>query len=426
MDPSQSLRVTHIARSHVDAARLQQLVAAAYVDVEADPASHAFSTEEYDRRRLALRDRARAAGLDLILVSSPDAMCWLHGYQSRWYRAQSSTRWPPLQCTVLHVDSGDYAVYDVAHHRHLLHRTSVATDVVLSRGDDGDAVLRLIIDDLTARGWLGGIVGMEFHSHVPNRATSEVVEAALTAAGCRVVDASAVTRSVRLVKSPAEIGMIERAAAVCDTGLRALQAEVRAGMTEKQAWGIMVSAMAAAGGEPAALHESVVVGPIELGHAYASNRVIRRGDVLCADPCGVVHRYHANIERWFVVGQDPTDELYRLAEIEAAAFAILRGRAAAGVRVDDVTSEIEQLLRDNGLWGLHNWNGGYELGLSFPPDWVGEWTFTVGEPSDDVFRSGVVTNYESIVLYPMIDTVIFGEHGARTLSSLPLDVLRAG
>ncbi|ANI38041.1 M24 family metallopeptidase [Mycolicibacterium vaccae] len=414
------------AHPEVDSARLRQFISRTYADAAAEPTVHAFTAAEYERRRAALQDAARRAGLDLVLVSSPDAMCWLHGYQSRWYRAQSSTRWPPFQCTVLHVGSGRYVVYDVEHHADLIRRTSVAEDVVLSRDDDGDAVLRLIIDDLLVRGWLDGTVGMEFHSHVPNRATSEIIEVALRSAGCRVVDASAVTRSVRLVKSAAEIAVIERAAAICDTGLRALQAEVRVGMTEKQAWGVMISAMAQAGGEPAALHESVVVGPIELGHAYASDRVIRRGDVLCADPCGVVDRYHANIERWFVVGQDPTDELYRLAEIEAAAFAILCDRAADGVRVCEVTAEIENLLRDNGLWGLHDWNGGYELGLSFPPDWVGEWTFTVGEPSEDIFRTGVVTNYESIVLYPMIDTVVFGEHGARTLSTLPLDVLRTG
>ncbi len=414
------------AHPEVDSARLRQFISQTYADAAAEPTVHAFTAAEYERRRAALQHAARRAGLDLVLVSSPDAMCWLHGYQSRWYRAQSSTRWPPFQCTVLHVGSGRYVVYDVEHHADLIRRTSVAEDVVLSRDDDGDAVLRLIIDDLLVRGWLEGTVGMEFHSHVPNRATSEIIEVALRSAGCRVVDASAVTRSVRLVKSAAEIAVIERAAAICDTGLRALQAEVRVGMTEKQAWGVMISAMAQAGGEPAALHESVVVGPIELGHAYASDRVIRRGDVLCADPCGVVDRYHANIERWFVVGQDPTDELYRLAEIEAAAFAILCDRAADGVRVCEVTAEIENLLRDNGLWGLHDWNGGYELGLSFPPDWVGEWTFTVGEPSEDVFRTGVVTNYESIVLYPMIDTVVFGEHGARTLSTLPLDVLRTG
>ena len=418
--------MTPLYRSQADALVLRRLIAETYSEVDDETPRLAFTIEEYDSRRRTLQQTAQQAGFDLLVVSSPDGMCWLHGYQSRWYRAHSSTRWPAYQCTVLHVETGAIVVYDVEHHAYLLRRTSVATDLRLSARDDGDSVLDFMITDLRRRGWLHGRVGLELHSHVPNRATSEVVQAAFQAGGCVVADASAVTRAVRRVKSPAEIATIERAAAVCDIGLRALQSGVRAGMTEKQAWGVMVAAMADAGGEPAALHESVVVGPIELGHAYASDRVINRGDVLCADPAGVVNRYHANIERWFVVGCEPSDELYRLAEIEAKSFEILCAGAADGVPVDDVTAEIEAHLREAGLWGVHDWNGGYEMGISFPPDWVGEWTFTVGESADDVFRTGVVTNYESIVLYPMIDTVVFGDDGARTLSTLPLDVLRAG
>lgn len=416
------MNILRTTPSHV----LHQLVRDAYADIEREDPRPAFSLAEYECRRRRLQLAATAAGLDLLVVSSPDAMCWLHGYQSRWYRAQSSSRWPPLQCTVMHVESGAFVVYDVEHHSHLLRRTSVADDVRLSRDGDGTSVLDLTIGDLKRRGWLTGWVGLEMHSHVPNRATSELVQAAFERSECLVVDASAVTRAVRLTKSAAEIETIERAAAVCDLGLVALQQQVRPGMTEKQAWALMVSAMANAGGEPAALHESVVVGPIELGHAYSSDRIINRGDVLCADPCGVVNRYHANVERWYVVGQEPTDELYHLAAVEAEAFHILCSSAADGTPVDEVTGAIEQHLRAAGLWGLHNWNGGYELGLSFPPDWVGEWTFTVGESSGDVFRSNVVTNYESIVLYPMTDTVVFEQTGARTLSGLPLDVLRAG
>lgn len=409
-----------------DADALHRLVQKVYSATESEPVSPAFSEDEYESRRQRLQLAAGEAGFDLLVLSSPESMCWLHGYQSRWYRAQSSTLWPPYQCTVMHVPSGAVVVYDVDHHRYLLRRTSVATDLVLADDDDRDGVLEFTLADLRARGWLHGRAGLEFHSHVPHRAASQVVQNALESAGCHVADVSALTRSARAVKSAAEIAKIERAAAICDTGLRALQAEVRVGMTEKQAWGLMIAAMANAGGEPAALHESVVVGPIELGHAYSSDRVITRGDVLCADPCGVVDRYHANIERWFVVGGDPTDEHYRLAEIEAAAFRILCAGAADGVPVTEVTGRIEAHLREAGLWGLHDWNGGYELGISFPPDWVGEWTFTVGEDTTDVFRAGMVTNYESIVLYPMIDTVIFGADGARTLSKLPLDVMRAG
>lgn len=406
---------------------LHRFVADAYEQLSAREPSYAFTREEYRARLERLRAAMARDGFDLLLVSSPDAMCWLHGYQSRWYKGHSPTTWPPLQCTAVHVDSDELVHFDVAHHAELLRLCSVADHFRLADADGPREYLAFILDDLRSRGWLRGRVGMEHWSHVPNRATSELVQAALEEAGCTVADASATARGVRRIKSPAEIAKLEQAAAVCDAGLQAMQAALRPGITELEAWAALTSGMAARGGEPAALHESVVVGPIELGHAWSSTRPLQAGDVVCADPCGVVDRYHANVERYYVLGAEPSPELLRLAEIEADAFRLLCALAKPGVPVRDVTRTIRSFLQDSGVWGLHNWNGGYEMGCSLPPDWVGEWHFTVGDDDcEDVFEAGMVTNYESIVLYPMIDTVVFEEGGARTLSALPLDVLVAG
>ena len=41
------------------------------------------------------------AGIDTLLVSSPEGACWLHGYRSRWNKMQSPTEWPPLQMTAV-------------------------------------------------------------------------------------------------------------------------------------------------------------------------------------------------------------------------------------------------------------------------------------------------------------------------------------
>lgn len=412
-----------LSQDRIDAVRLA--VAAEYASLDAREATPAFSREEYAHRLTKLRRELEEAGIETLILSSPDGMCWLHGHESRWYRAQSPQTWMPLQLTAVRVATGEFVHFDDAHHRYLLQFGSVATDLELSDAD-GLTLLHEIVDKLDGRGWLRGTVGLELGSHVPHRAASELFEAAITAKGAVIRDATLPVRRARKIKSAAEIVALERAAQICDAGLLAMQHEVRAGMTERQAWGALVRGMAEAGGGPAALHESVVVGPIELGHAYSSERVIQRGDVLCADPSGVWKRYHANIERWYVVGEEPSEALYDLARIEADAFQILCDGASHGTPVNEVTERIQQHLTENGVWGLHNWNGGYEMGLSFPPDWVGEWTFTVGEHSDDTFEAGTVTNYESIVLYPMIDTVVFEADGARTLSKLPLDVQRIG
>ena len=186
-------------RARGDAILLRKYIADTYERTDSEVPRLPFPVSEYDARSALLQAAARRAGLDLVVLSAPDAMCWLHGYQSRWYRAQSSTRWPPYQCTVMHVGSGSIVVYDVEHHAYLLRLTSVAEDVRLADRDDGDNVLDLVIEDLRARGWLSGRVGVEMYSHVPNRATSEVVQAAFEVNGCQVVDASSTIRAVRLV-----------------------------------------------------------------------------------------------------------------------------------------------------------------------------------------------------------------------------------
>jgi Xaa-Pro aminopeptidase len=282
------------------------------------------------------------------------------------------------------------------------------------------------LGELKAEGWLTGTFGIEKWSCVPNRATSEIVEAALTSQGCEVVDASLVTRGVRKLKSPAEIELMRRAAVICDTGLRALQAALRPGLTELEAWETMVHAMVDAGGEPAALQENVWVGTDHLVHALSSRRPIAAGDIIGSDPCGVVDRYHANAARVFSVGEPPP-EAVELMGLLAQGAALFQESAGPGVSVAEVQRTLRSFYRDTGVWERRGWLGGYELGIGFPPDWVGEWMFSVDDvDSDDVFEDGLVMNYESRAGLCLIDTFVIGPAGTERLSSVPREILIAG
>ena len=86
--------------------------------------------------------------------------------------------------------------FDMERHRLLIPRTSVASDLRLSSAATFDEWLDFFVGELQAEGWLGGSVGIEKWSSVPNRATSEMIEAALQSRGCTVVDGSLVTRAV--------------------------------------------------------------------------------------------------------------------------------------------------------------------------------------------------------------------------------------
>ncbi len=385
----------------------------------------AFEPGEYATRLSRLRSAMEAAKLDVLVVSAPDAMCWLHGYQARWYKSHCTTAWPPFHCTVAHVDHDRLLHFDMERHRYLIPRTSVARDLRLKAANTVDEWLDFFLGELRAEGWLHGTVGIEKWSSVPNRATSEILEAALTSRGCEVVDASLVTRGVRRLKSPAEIELMRRAAAVCDAGLRALHAALAPGVTELEARAAMLDAMVTAGGEPAALEENVWAGTSQLIHALSSRRPMAAGEIVCADPCGVVHRYHANAARTFSIGE-PEPAAVHLMGLLAQGTAIFEECAGPGVSVAEVQRTLRSFYRDAGIWERRGWLGGYEFGIAFPPDWVGEWMFGVDDPdSDEVFEEGLVTNYESIVGLVLIDTFVIGAGGAERLSSVPREILIA-
>ena len=377
----------------------------------------AFDRDEYARRLRRLQLAMEQAELDTLIVSAPDAMCWLHGYQSRWYKSHSTTAWPPFQCTVVHLGDERLLQFDMERHRYLIPRTSVVSDLRLKSVNTVGEWLEFFVGELEAEGWLGGTVGIEKWSSVPNRATSEMIEAALHSRGCTVVDGSLVTRQVRRLKSGAEIEVLRRAAGVCDAGLRALQGALTPGITELEAWEAMVHAMIAAGGEPAALQENVWAGTSPLIHALSSRRQIAAGEIVCADPCGVVHRYHANAARALSIGE-PQPAALELMGVLAEGVRLFEDSAAPGVRIGDVQRTLRAFYQDSGIWERRGWLGGYEFGIAFPPDWVGEWVFAVDDAdSDEVFEEGLVTNYESVIGLVLIDTFVIGAAGAERLSS---------
>src|SRR5699024_11925439 len=140
-----------------------------------------------------------------------------------------------------------------------------------------------------------------------NPAVSKMIEGALLDAGARVVDATLTARRVRLIKSPAEIEAIKKAAEICDAGLTHLAEVLEPGMTELDAHGELILGLSRAGGEPAGLHQVAFVGLAALGvyHDISGRRVINEDDFLDVDPCGVYKRYHSNRSQLYAFKEPP-------------------------------------------------------------------------------------------------------------------------
>jgi Xaa-Pro dipeptidase len=125
--------------------------------------------------------------------------------------------------------------------------------------------------------------------------------------GVAIVSANPVVRALRMIKSPAEIALMQFAADITLGALTRTHRNVRAGWTAERVEREFAQAATDFGGSnPWGL---VLFGPASaLPHGTGKPQQLQRGDVVLLD-CGCsVHGYQADISRTFVFGADPTPE----------------------------------------------------------------------------------------------------------------------
>src|SRR5215207_4966876 len=88
----------------------------------------AFPPKEYTARLDKLCDLAAAAGIDLLWLTTPDAVCWLHGFLASWYKANSPMRYPQCYGTAVYVPERRMIHFDNPSEAPILAYVSVSTD----------------------------------------------------------------------------------------------------------------------------------------------------------------------------------------------------------------------------------------------------------------------------------------------------------
>lgn len=390
----------------------------------------AFSKAEYADRLARLRRKMADAGIDMLYLMAPESMNYLSGYQAEWYQAQSPQQWPAASAIAVHVDHDHYILFD-SEREAVLGRIFTLSEHTryfprhALRGSAG-----FVAEELKREGWLNGTVGMEFWSYRPNRMVSHTLEDAFTAAGAKVVDGTQLLREVRWIKSPAEIECLKEAARIANIGMAAARDTITAGVSELEVYGEMVRAMAAAGGENPGITMPVLSGTkTNALHGLATRRKMQHGELVLVDLSGVFKRYHINMARTFSIGE-PSAEIRDLTRRAAHSMELIRSILRPNLPVREFNRTVMDYFVKEGLWERRGWIGGYEMGLAFPPDWVGNFVF---DPLSDInadrlFEPGTAVNYENQFFMPghvgqyfTIDSFLFEEDQAHMLSDQPFE-----
>ncbi len=406
-----------------------------------------FGAEEYKARWRRVRDAMADAGVDTLFVSSPADICYLTGHQTAWYHDGGPSEWVPESGVALRVDVETPIVFDDEDESLLAGSAAYAPDLRVAPNVTVEAALRelaglpperaaftqdtdFIVDTLKGEGWLEGRVGLQRWSYRPNPGYAEVFRSALTAAGATVVDASAIMGGVTRYKSELELDCVREAARIGDAGFRAALGVMAEGVSELEVWAAATSAMAAEGGELSAIPGMVNSGPKAASlHGLAGRRRLERGDIINIDMCGVYNRYHSNLARSSFIGEPPKELRAAMDKPRQVAEAV-RAEMKPGMRFREILELDRRFARECGIWEDQWWVGGYDLGIAFPPDWVGYHYFSAEiDPGDQVLEPGMVMNHEWNYYLPggagireLIDTVIVTKDGVEFPHRVPLEL----
>ena len=162
--------------------------------------------------------------------------------------------------------------------------------------------------------------------------------------GVRLVSANPVVRGCRMIKTPAEIALMQRATDVTIAAYRWLWPRIEVGMTSADVSALMTAATRKLGGAPE-FALVLVDAAAALPHGTRKPGRIAAGSVILMD-CGcTVEGYQSDVSRTFVKGT-PTAEVARVWQQvhagQATAFSAARIGAAAGSVDDAVRAQYER------------------------------------------------------------------------------------
>jgi len=381
-----------------------------------------FSEAEFAARLERIRGAMADASIDCLFLTSPESLYYVSGYLCMWYQTESPMEWPPSNGIAVHVDHDRFIHFDTEREAVLTRTFTVSRDTRFFPRNSYRDGTRFIADELKAEGWLRGNVGLEFWAGRPNRAASDRFQAAFEAAGARVVDGSAILREVRWRKSPAEMACLHEGARIAVAGLERAHEVIRPGVSELEVQGEVLNALTAAGGEMPAMMLPVLSGAkTNACHAVATRRRMREGELVLLDLAGVHKRYHVNAGRAFSLGE-PQPEVRDRATLAIGVMDRVRECLRPGLPVRELNDVTRRYYEEHGLWDSRGWVGGYEMGIAFYPDWVGNFVYDplAEKNADRRFEPGTAVNYEVQVFLPRhagcfftIDTFLFGEDDVR-------------
>jgi Xaa-Pro dipeptidase len=315
-----------------------------------------FPLSEYERRLDELRQRMRRRKLHIMMVTDPENLTYLTGYQTTGYSY--------FQALIVPLEGEPFMVTRLLEESNVAPRTWV--EKTWPYGDAGDAI-QTVWHALKESDLANRIIGYEKNSYFFPAYQQERTLATLF--DNQLYDCSGIVEESRITKSELEIEAMRRAALATEAGMKAGIEAVRPGVTENDLAAEIAHAMFRAGGEYPAVMPYVTSGPRTLiGHGTWEGRRIEEGDCVFLELGGCYRRYHTAMMRTILLGE-PSDEMRDAEALVTEAIDQMKETMQPGRTAAEVDAAARAVLSRHAGRGALVTRSGYSIGIAFAPSW---------------------------------------------------------
>ena len=366
-----------------------------------------FSKDEYKQRLKKVQASMQEKGIELLISQDTNNMNYLTGYDAwSFYYAQ---------CVIVHVNSDEPLCFVRAQDAGgAFIKTCLKKENIIIYDEKYIHVWPIhpydrLVDLIKERKWDNLSIGVEMDSHYYTAYCHQKLLNGLPNA--KIKDSERLVNWVRLVKSDAEIKLMNIASQITVLGMKTAFEVINPGVRQCDAvakiYSTLISGTKNHGGDYSSIVPLLPTGKgTSASHLTWSDDEFAQGEASIIEISGVYKKYHCPMARTVLLGkpdQKKIDTMKKTREaLEAGIDATKPGNTA-----DDVAQAFWKVLDKYGIEKKSR--TGYSIGIGYPPDW-GEHTLNI--------QKGDKTILEKNVCFHMIAVMQFGDWGVESSESI--------
>ena len=367
------------------------------------------------RTKAAMADR----GMDLLVVCDPANMNYLTGYDGwSFYVPQA----------VMVIDDQEEPVWIGRNmdRNGAMHTAFITQENMIGYPDDYiqspvKHPMNFMGDFIKQKGWDKKTIGVETDAYYYTaRSDAELKK---TLGKTTLADANLLVNWVRIIKSDAEIALMQQAGKIAEKVMATALENLVPGRRECDTVAAVCRAQAAGtpefGGDYPAIVPMMPTGEkTSAPHLTWTDEPYQADQAVNLELAGCRHRYHCPIARTAFLGARPPRKLADLADITVEGLNLTLDTIKPGMTGEDVERVWQEHIAKKGF--EKESRIGYSMGLNYPPDW-GEHTASL-RPGDKTLLAPRMTFHMILGMwmdnfgFECSESFLVTENGARTFA----------